>query len=110
MEITFSDKKLEVLSSNFDKCRQKMGDRRAKLVVTRLNALRDADNLEEVRNLPGRFHELTGNRKGQWSCDLDHPYRLIFVPHENPIPINLHGQNLWTEIKGVEEIELVDYH
>ncbi len=45
MEITFSDKKLEVLSSNFDKCRQKMGDRRAKLVVTRLNALRDADNL-----------------------------------------------------------------
>ena len=110
MEITFSDKKLEFLSSNFDKCRQKMGDRRAKLVVTRLNALRDADNLEEVRNLPGRFHELTGNRKSQWSCDLDHPYRLVFVPHENPIPINKDGQYLWSEIKGVEIIELVDYH
>ena len=87
-----------------------MGDIRAKLFVKRLNALRDATTLEDVRNLPGRFHELTGGRKGQWACDLDHPFRLVFKPHETPIPANEHGQYIWLEIKGVEVIEIVDYH
>ena len=71
MKITFADKNL---------------DKRAKQFITRLNTLRDATTLEYVRNLPGRFHELTGNRKGKWGCDLDHPYRLVFIPHETPFP------------------------
>ena len=54
----------------------------------------------------------TGDRKGQWACDLDQPYRLIFEPHEKPIPKNAEGRYLWIEIeiKGVEIIEIVDYH
>ena len=110
MKITFTDNKLEQFSADFKKCRQKMGDIRAKLFVKRLNALRDAETLEDVRHLPGRFHELTGDRKGQWGCDLDHPYRLVFEPHENPIPVNDDGQYIWLEIKGVEVIGIVDYH
>ena len=50
------------------------------------------------------------NRKGQWACDLDQPYRLIFEPHENPIPTNEHAQYIWLEIKGVEIVEIVNYH
>jgi proteic killer suppression protein len=69
-----------------------MGEKRAKLFLIRLNALRDATTLEDVRNLPGNFHELTGNRKEQWGCYLDHPYRLVFTPNENHIPTNVHGQ------------------
>lgn len=110
MNITFVDKKLETLSEDYNICRQKMGVKRAKLFIKRLNALRDADSLEDVRNLPGRFHELKGDRKGQWGCDLDHPYRLVFTPIENPIPTNEHGQYIWLEITGVEIIEIVDYH
>jgi len=33
-----------------------------------------------------------------------------FEPHENPIPENESGQYIWFEIKGVEIIEIVDYH
>ncbi|MFZ4632942.1 MAG: type II toxin-antitoxin system RelE/ParE family toxin [Saprospiraceae bacterium] len=110
MNISFTDKKLQNLSSDFKKCRQKMGDRRAKLFVTRLNALKDATTLEDVRHLPGHFHELTGDRKGQWGCELDHPYRLIFRPQETPIPTNEHGQYVWLEILGVEIVEIIDYH
>lgn len=110
MRISFTDRKLEKLSADFKRCRQILGEKRAKLFVLRLNALRDAVSLEEVRHLPGRFHELTGNRKGQWSCDLDHPYRLVFTPHGYPIPTNEHGQYIWLEITGVEIIEIVDYH
>jgi len=110
MNITFSTNKLKKLANDFRKCQKEMGQKRAKLYVTRLNALQNVDTLEDTRHLPGRFHELTSNKKGQWACDLDHPYRLIFEPHENPIPINNHGQYIWFEIKGVEIIEITDYH
>lgn len=110
MKITFADKKLEKLVLDYGKCRKKLGDRRAKLLITRISDLQDVNTLEETKNLPGRFHELKGNRKGQWSCELDQPYRLIFTPHENPIPMNADGQYVWLEITGVEVIEIVDYH
>jgi len=110
MDITFESKKLQK-QANDDRLRVKeLGQRRADLLKKRLNDLRNADTLEDVRYLPGRYHELIGNRKGQWACDLDHPYRLIFEPHEDPIPTNASGQYLWLEIKGVEIIEIEDYH
>lgn len=69
-----------------------------------------ANTLEDVRNVPGRFHELVDNRKGQWACDLDQPYRLIFIPHEDPIPTDENGKYIWIEINGVELIEVTNYH
>jgi len=110
MEITFSNRKLEKLANDYSKCQKEFGQIRAKLYNKRLGDLRNADTLEEVRNLPGNYHELVGDRKGQWACDLDQPYRLIFEPHENPIPTDEHGRYIWFEIKGVEVIEIIDYH
>ena len=80
------------------------------LLRRRLTQLEDATTLEEVRNLPGNYHELKNDRKGQWGCDLDQPYRLVFTPHENPIPANEDGQYIWLEITGVEVIEIINYH
>jgi proteic killer suppression protein len=40
---------------------------------------------------PARCHELTGNRSGQLSVDLEYPYRLLFIPANEPIPIHPHG-------------------
>ncbi len=87
-----------------------MGERRGNLFLRRLADLRDADTLEDVRHLPGKYHELTGTRKGQWACDLDQPYRLVFRPQEDPIATNEDGQYIWFEILAVEIIEIVDYH
>lgn len=89
---------------------QKLGKRRSDLYLQRVSDLFAAETLEDVRFLPGRYHELTGNRKGQWACDLDQPYRLIFEPHEDPIPTNENGQYVWLEIKGVEIIDIDNYH
>lgn len=110
MEITFKTKKLEKLANDYKSCQRVLGPIRAKLFNMRISDMRDVLSLEAVRNLPGKYHELTGNRKGQWSCDLDQPYRLIFEPHEYPIPILPGGSARWIEIKGVEIIEIVDYH
>ncbi len=110
MEITFADRKLEKLANNYKKCREEMGTIRAKLYNRRLGDLKNALTLEDVRNLPGHYHELKNDRKGQWACDLDQPYRLVFEPHEKPIPANKDGKYIWLQIKGVEILEIIDYH
>lgn len=110
MEITFRTRRLERLANDYRKCQNEFGEIRAKLYNKRLGDLRNADSLEAVRNLPGRYHELSGDRKGQWACDLDQPYRLVFEPHEDPIPTDEHGRYIWFEVMGVEVIEIVDYH
>lgn len=110
MNIKFQTKSLNKFANNDKQGIKKLGDRRFKIFKRRLDQLKTSKNLEEVRNQPGRFHELTGTRKGQWACDLDHPYRLIFTAQENPIPIDNDGKYIWIEILGVEIIEIKDYH
>lgn len=110
MKLSFGDNKLEKLANDYRKCQKELGQKRAKLYTKRLLDLYTADTLEDVRYLPGHYHELTGDRKGQWSCDLDQPYRLVFEPHENPIPTDKSGKYIWLEIKGVEILEITDYH
>lgn len=110
MDIKFGNKKLAKLANDSRRCLKEFGQIRGKLYLKRLNDLLDAENLEKVRYAPGNFHELSGNRKGQWACELDQPYRLIFIPQENPIPTNADGQFIWIEIVGVEIVEIVDYH
>ena len=110
MNLTFSEKTLKKVVNDDRKLFRKFGPMRGKLIKQRLDAMHAAENLEELRNVPGNFHELTGDRKGQWACSLDQPYRLIFVPHENPIPTDEDGKYIWIEIKGVDVTEITDYH
>lgn len=110
MHIYFKSKELEKSASDVKRCVKKLGPVRAKLFMRRLAEMYRADTLEDVRNLPGHYHELVGDRKGQWACDLDNPYRLVFEPHERPIPTDSDGRSIWVEIKGVEIVEVVDYH
>ena len=110
MEISFSYSTLEKIANDDRKMRKTLGDIRAKKFRARLNQLAQVDTLEDVRSLPGNYHELTGERKGQWACDLDQPYRLVFTPQERPIPTNESGQYIWVLITGVEVIEIVNYH
>jgi proteic killer suppression protein len=108
--ITFADKKLEKLVNDDRRMLKELGKQRATVLRRRLTQLEDAATLEEVRNLPGYFHELKNDRKGQWACNLDQPYRLVFTPHEKPIPANADGQYSWLEISGVEVIGIINYH
>ncbi|NTU58556.1 MAG: killer suppression protein HigA [Chlorobiaceae bacterium] len=110
MDISFRDKDLKKYANEDRLAIRKLGSKRAQVFKQRLDDLRAADTLEDVRHLPGHYHELKENRKGQWSCDLDQPYRLIFTPHEDPIPTNPDGQYVWVEIRGVDVIEITNYH
>ena len=110
MKITFKDKDLEKCATNAKYGLKKLGAKRFAIFLKRLGDLQFVENLNDIRNYAGKFHELIGTRKGQWACDLDQPYRLIFEPHENPIPTDKDGRYLWIEIKGVEIIEITNYH
>ncbi len=110
MNITFADKKLERLANNDRKMLAALGKIRATILRRRLTQLKDARTLAEVRHLPGNYHELKNARKGQWGCDLDQPYRLVFTPLKDPIPTNEDGQYIWLDITGVEVIEIINYH
>lgn len=110
MEIYFKTKKLEKLCNDPKKLKKEFGELRAEKIQIRLADLYDADSLEDVRNLPGHYHDLVKDRKGQWACDLDQPYRLIFEPREKPIPTDENGKYIWQAITIINIIEITDYH
>ena len=110
MNITFNNNNLEKFANNVKLGQKKLGAIRFKKYKKRLDQLKASKTLEDVRHQPGRFHELASNRKGQWACDLDHPYRLIFIPQETPIPTDEDGKYIWAEVSGIEIVEIEDYH
>lgn len=110
MNISFKTKKLQKIANDDKAMKKELGGIRAQKFQLRLQQILAADTLEDLRYVSGKYHELTGDRKGQWACSLDGPYRLIFEPYEDPIPSDENGRYLWIEIKEVEMIEIVDYH
>lgn len=110
MDIVFTDKNLEKYANDERLAKRKLGTLRAKKLKARLDSIDIVSNLKETENLPGRFHPLKENRLGQWSADLDHPYRLIIRPTGGEVTINKNGIYMWEEVTAVEIIEITDTH
>lgn len=110
MKITFADKELEKLANDDRTMLKVLGKIRASIFRRRLIQMLEASTLEDLRLLPGNYHELRNDRRGQWACDLGQPYRLVFTPHEHPIPSNKDGQFIWIKITGLELLEITNYH
>lgn len=111
MDIDFKTGKLRKELSEEKKLRRVHGPRRAELIMQRLAQIEAAPTLGVLRTMPGpRCHELTGNRKGQLSVDLDHPYRLLFVPNHDPVPQLAAGGMDWTKITAIRIEEIADTH
>jgi plasmid maintenance system killer protein len=111
MDILFKTKKLGKMCNDQKALIQAQGPRRAKLIRRRLDDLRAANTLQEISYLPpARCHELTGNRTGQLSVDLDHPFRLIFRPANDPVPRKPDGGLDWTQVTAIEILGVEDTH
>lgn len=110
MDIQFKTEKLAKECNTAKQLVRAHGDVRAKLIRRRLDALRAAVVLDDLRNTPGRLHELKGDRKGQFSFDLDGPYRLLFTPNHNPVPARPEGGIDWTRITAVMILGVEDTH
>jgi toxin HigB-1 len=110
MNITFADNKLKKYANDSRLAVRKLGAMRARLYKKRLEDMADAESFADLKELPGNYHQLTENRKDQWACDLDQPYRLVFEPGEPTIPKDQHGNQILIEIRSLEILEIENYH
>ena len=111
MDIYFKTKKLQKICSKQAETIKKFGAKCGKKLQQRMMELAAAENLTDISRLPpARCHELTGNRKGQLSVDLEHPYRLLFIPAHNPIPVLKDGGLDWSSVSEIEIIDIDDTH
>jgi len=89
---------------------RRFGPENAQRIRRRVDDLRAAPNLEAMRNLPGRCHELTGDLAGLLAIDVRHPYRLIFEPADDPVPRKADGGLDWSGVTTVRVLRVEDYH
>lgn len=111
MNILFQDRNLRKACNNDALMIRTYGPRRAKILKRRLDELRAAENLEVLRSLPQlSCHELKGDREGTLAVNLDHPYRLIFEPANDPTPRKADGGLNWPEVTVIRVLTVEDYH
>lgn len=111
MEICFRSRVLQKTCSKEGEAVKRLGAKMAGKVMQRMMELQAAETLADLSRLPpARCHELTGDRKGVFSVDLDHPYRLLFVPDHDPVPTQQDGGIDRRAVKRIEVIEIADTH
>ena len=110
VNIVFKNNKLRKLCSEGVAITRKWGAVQAKRLRQRLDDLHAAPNLDVMRMLPGRCHELTGTQSGQLSLDLEHPYRLVFEPANDPVPAKPDGGLDWKSVTAVRILKVEDTH
>ncbi len=110
VELTFAKRKLEASMASHEARVRAFGAERAGKLNTRLTQLHDAERLEDMRGLPGRCHELHGDRQGQLAVDVTKNYRLIFKPTDHPPPQKDDGGLDWSKVGAITILEVEDYH
>ena len=103
MKITFKNKKLEKSFLDSKKLIKKYGSENSRKIAMVFSHLQAANSLKEIPPAI-RPHPLKNNRQGQFSTDLKHPYRLIFIPDGE------HDINDYSTVKEVIIVEITDTH
>jgi proteic killer suppression protein len=110
VEIIFAKRKLGASMASHEARVRAFGAERANKLNTRLTQLYEVERLEDMRGLPGRCHELRGDRQGQLAVDVTKNYRLIFKPTEQPPPQKDDGGLGWSKVEAITILEVEDYH
>jgi proteic killer suppression protein len=111
VEIFFASHKLEKASNREREGDRMWGPESARKVRRRLAELAAADSLAVVAKYPpARLHPLKGNRKGQFAVDVKHPFRLIFEPYHDPIPMKEDGGIDLEQVTRIRVLSIEDYH
>lgn len=111
MHIVFKTRKLQKICSESASAQRHLGAKGGRKLQQRMMELKAARSLGDISHLPPvRCHELTGNRAGQLSVDLEHPFRLLFLVANNPPPKKVGGGLDWEGVTEIEIIAIVDTH
>lgn len=98
LDVKYKSNKLSKVCTDFAYAKKEYGERMATLIHQRVNEIKAATSVEMLVQFSiGRCHPMQGNRKGEYTMDLVHPYRLIF-------------ENNNQEVQFVRIINIEDYH
>jgi toxin HigB-1 len=110
MDLSFANRKLQKECESASSLTRAHGKACAIKVIARLADMAAAASLEEMRQLPGKCHELSGDRSGQLAIALPDGKRLVFEPTANPPPKKADAGLDWQAVDAVRIIEIIDYH
>jgi proteic killer suppression protein len=110
MDISYVNSKIRKICTDARIAQKVLGKANAEILQERLKQIRNAKNLAELRLLPGAYHELKADRKGEIACSLLKRARLIFIPANDPRPTKPDGGLDWTQVTAIVNLEIVDYH
>jgi proteic killer suppression protein len=110
MNIAYANNQIEKVCTDEKRGKKELGQVGMKVLTSRLVQIAEASNLEELRQQPGSWHELTGDRWGQLAANLDGLNRLIFEPNNDPRPQKPDGGLDWSAVTEIVIIEIIDYH
>ena len=110
MKIDFLNAKNKAFFEDLRQVAKAHGTEVSKRLKTRLDDLDAAQNMEQMRNLPGHWEELKNKRAGQFSARLHGGMRLIVRPQKHPPPTKPDGGLDWSAIENIYIVEMVDYH
>ena len=110
MEIRFASERLRDECNDTTTLVRRYGKQGAKRLRQRLDDLDAVANLEAARPLPGKLHELTGDRKGRLAMTVDRGKRLILEPADPELARKPDGGLDWTQVTAVRILGVEDYH
>jgi proteic killer suppression protein len=110
LDILFASPELEELCNDERLVKRAHGDGVAKKLRSRLDDLRAAPNVAICTALPGKFHALTRDRKGQYAVWLDKAKRLAFEPVAEPLPVLPDGSIDLGRIATIRVVFIGNYH
>jgi len=105
VKVEILDRKLRKIISDAKKLKKTYGERNASLIIQRYHELDNIPNLGMmIKSKIGRCHSLTGNCKGKYALDLEHPLRMIIEPvfESESRDVN--------DVVSISIIKMEDYH
>ncbi len=111
MVISFVNRKLAKTFNSENELMKTYGKNNSIIIKRRLELLRAAPTLNDVpHSKPERRHELAGDRKGEFTVDLKHPFRLVFQPDHDPVPIKKDGGIDLNAVTAIMILNVEDPH
>ena len=110
VDISWSSHKLERTCSGDRGGIEHWGADHWKLLRRRLAALSAAPTLADMDGVSGNCHQLHADRDGDFAVDLWGPYRLIFEPNHDPVPLLDDGGVDKRNVTHITIKEVDDYH
>lgn len=101
---------MKKLISDDNDCLVNYGSEMGRKIIRRKKEIEAAETLEHMRNMPGKHHELAGNRKKEISCSLTGNYRLIYTPSDDLSQVTENNELIWSKVRNITIIDINDYH